>query len=41
MAKNKVIATLPDNIVESLVYGKDFDPMQLHIYEVRVGWEVK
>jgi hypothetical protein len=30
-----------DNIVESLVYGNDFDPMQLHIYEVRVGWEVK
>ena len=30
-----------DNIVDSLVYGNDFDPMQLHIYEVRVGWEVK
>jgi hypothetical protein len=30
-----------DNIVESLVHGNDFDPMQLHIYEVRVGWEVK
>lgn len=28
------------NIVESLVHGNDFDPMQLHIYEVRVGWEV-
>lgn len=30
-----------DNIVDSIVYGDDFDPMQLHIYEVRVGWEVK
>ena len=30
-----------DNVVESLVHGNDFDPTQLHIYEVRVGWEVK
>lgn len=29
-----------DNIVDSLVHGNDFDPMQLRIYEVRVGWEV-
>lgn len=30
-----------DNIVDGLVHGNGFDPMQLHIYEVRVGWEVK
>ena len=37
----KQITVRIDNIVDSLVYGNDFDPMQLHIYEVRVGWEVK
>lgn len=37
----KQIIVKLDNIVDSLVYGNDFDPMQLHIYEVRVGWEVK
>lgn len=29
------------DIVDSLINGNDFDPMQLHIYEVRVGWEAK
>ena len=27
-------------IIQSLVDGNDIDPMQLHIYEVRVGREV-
>ena len=37
----KQIIVRRENIVESLIHGNDFDPMQLHIYEVRVGWEVK
>ena len=36
----KQITVRADNIVDSIVCGNDFDPMQLHIYELRVGWEV-
>lgn len=27
-------------VLESLIDGNDINPIKLHIYEVRVGWEV-
>lgn len=40
-ARYEEIHIRTDDIIDGILHGNDIDPMQLRIYQVRVGWEVK